>query len=339
MSTAEEIHQGSIVIDATCPAADCDQLHKDFIQGGVTAVAATVGYGVKTEMGSLDYTMKNLGKWLSWIRDDSRHLLHVKSVKDLYRAKQEKKLGIIFHFQGSLPIDDDIKTVELYHRLGLRMVQLCYNAEDLVGCGCEVPDDTGLTEFGKQLIGEMNRLGIVVDCAHTGHKTTLDAIDASDSPVIISHANAYAVHNNQRNLPDDLIKAIAENRGVIGVNGFPGFVADKTRPTLDDMLDHVDHMVKLVGVEHVSIGIDYFQYQAGVVPDDEAQEIYKLLLDTGSWSKEAYPAPPWHYPQGIEMPEKFQNLTIGLHKRGYAKEDIQKILGLNLIRVFGEIWQ
>jgi len=340
MNEAERIHQESILIDATCPIAVNDQIHKNYQQGGATAIAATVGYGVPG-MGSLDFTMKNLGKWFEWIGDDSKNLLHVTSVDDIHRAKKEGKLGIIFHFQGTLPFEDDIKTVELYHRLGVRMVQLCYNAEDLVGCGCgcAVEKDSGLTEFGGQAISEMNRLGIVVDCAHTGYKTSMDAVEASKSPVIISHGNPRAIHNNRRNIEDDLITAVARNGGVVGFNGFPGFVADKPRPTLDDLLDHVDYMVKLVGAEHVCVGIDYFEYQSGAIDDETATAIYNMLLESGAWTKQDYPAPPWYYPEGIEMPEKLGNLTVGLHKRGYSKEEIQGILGLNLIRVFEQIWK
>lgn len=338
MSEAEKIHQESILIDATCPVASIDQCHSQYLQGGATAIAATVGYGVEG-LGHLDFTMKNLAKWFDWFRDDTRNLLHITAIEDIYRAKKEGKLGVIFHFQGTLPFEDDIKTIELYHRLGVRMVQLCYNAPDLVGCGCAVEEDTGLTEFGGQVIAEMNRLGIVVDCAHTGHKTSLDAIEASSYPVIISHGNAKAVHNNHRNLEDELIQAIAKNGGVIGFNGFPGFVADKPRPTLDDLLDHVDYMAKLVGVEHICVGIDYFEYQHGFVDNETATAIYNMLLESGAWNTKDYPAPPWYYPESIEMPDKLQNLTIGLHKRGYSREDIQGILGMNLIRTFEQIWK
>jgi len=338
MSKAEKIHDDSIVIDATCPLAVLDQYHDNYMKGGVTVVAATVGYGA-AEIGTMDFTMKNLGQWLSKFRNNSKKLLHVTSVDDIFKAKAEGKLGVIFHFQGSKPFEDDINSVELYYRLGVRMGQLCYNAKDLVGCGCAVEEDTGLTEFGEQVVGEMNRLGIVVDCAHTGYQTTMDAIEASKSPVIISHGNARAICNNRRNIEDDLIKAIVKSGGVVGFNGFPGFVADKMKPTLDDMLDHVDYMVKLVGAEHICVGIDYYEYQAGVADEETAQLIYQYLLDSGAWAPGEYPPPPWYYPQGIEMPEKMKNLTIGLHKRGYSEEDIKGILGLNIIRVFKEIWQ
>jgi len=334
---AREIHKNAIVIDNTCPLAVLDDYHANYLQGGVTVIAATVGYGM-ANIGTLDYTMKLLGKWLAKFREDGTKLISVTSVDDIYRAKEQGKLGVIFHFQGTTPFEDDINTVELYHRLGVRMCQLCYNEKDLVGCGCAVKEDTGLTVFGEQVIGEMNRLGIVVDCAHTGHNTSMDAIAVSKSPVIISHGNARAVCNNRRNCQDDLIKAIAKNGGVIGFNGFPGFVADKPKPTLDDLLDHVDHMANIAGPENICVGIDYFEYQAGVVDDDTAKQIYDFLISSGSWAKNEYPPPPWHWPQGIEMPEKLENLTIGLDQRGYTEDEIKGILGLNVMRVFKEVW-
>jgi len=207
-----------------------------------------------------------------------------------------------------------------------------------VGCGCSEEADTGLTPFGEKMIAELNRLGMVVDCAHTGYRTTMEAIEASKKPVIISHGNARAICGSRRNLPDDIIKAISLNGGVIGINGYPAFVANKARPTLDDYLDHVDYMVKLVGADHICIGMDYYEYQAGVMDEATARMTYDFLVSSGAWKPEEYPPPPWYYPEGIEMPEKFSNLTTGLLKRGYSEKDVESILGLNIIRVFRESW-
>lgn len=338
MKLAETIHKNALIIDTACPMAVLDQFHDHFIKGGVTAVAATVGYGM-ADIGTFDFTMKNLGKWFDKFRDPDKNLVHVTSTADISRAKKEEKLGILFHFQGTTPFENDINTVELFYRLGVRVVQLCYNDKDLVGCGCAVEKDTGLTEFGGEIIREMNRLGIVIDCAHTGFKTTLDAISASQSPVIISHGNAKAVCSNNRNCEDELLTAIAQNGGVIGVNGFPGFVAPISSPTLDHLLDHVDHMVKIAGPEHVCVGMDYFEYQAGAADNTTADLVYKFLIDSGSWNKQEYPAPPWHYPKGIEMPDTFENLTRGLCDRGYSETDIKGILGMNILRIFDAVWK
>ena len=336
---APTLHRQSVVIDATCPLAVMEDYLENYRTGGLTAIAPTVGYG-QPELGTLAFTFKNLGMWFERIRNDPDRLMLVKGIDDIRSAKETGRLGIIFHFQGSRPLEEDVNNVESFYRLGVRMVQLCYNTCDHAGCGCAEEDDTGLTDFGRQVIAQMNRLGMVVDCAHTGEVTTRDALDASVSPVIISHGNARAVCDNKRNLPDDLIRAVAENGGVIGINGYPAFVAHKARPTLDDLLDHVDHMAGLCGgVDHICIGMDYFEYQAGVVPDETAQQIYDYLLASGSWKPGEYPPPPWHWPSGVEMPEKIGNLTAGLLRRGYDPEDVEKILGNNLLRVFEAVWK
>ncbi len=337
MNDAKKFHEKAVVIDATCPLVATEKYLDNYHQGGVTAVAATVGFGM-AELGSIQYTVKNLGEWFDRFRRHGDNLVHVTTVDDIYRAKKENKLGVIFHFQSSLPYEDDINTVEIYYRIGIRMCQLCYNAADRVGCGCAVEPDTGLTEFGRKAIAEMNRLGMVVDCAHTGYRTSMDAIECSTKPVIISHGNAQAVHNSRRNLPDDLIKAIADNGGVVGLNGYPAFVANKARPTLDDYIDHIKYTADLAGIDHVCIGLDYYQFQAGVMDDATAKASYDYLIQTGAWTSDVYPPPPWYYPESIEMPEKFANLTAGLLRRGFSEGDTEKILGLNLIRVFRGIW-
>ncbi len=235
-------------------------------------------------------------------------------------------MGIIFHFQGTAPFEDDVHTVDLYHKLGLRMCQLCYNEKDRVGCGCAVEHDTGLTGFGQDLIAEMNRLGIVVDCGHTGYNTAMDAIAASASPVVISHGNARAICNNRRNYEDDLIRAVAQNGGVVGFNGFPGFVSNRPKPTMNDLQDHVDHLASIAGPENVCVGIDYFEYQAGVADDETAGQIYNFLLESGAWTREEYPPPPWYYPEGIEMPEKMENLTLVFTDGDNSEDEIKGIL-------------
>lgn len=335
---AAQLHKESIVIDATCPLLGHEDSFEMWLAGGATAACATVGLG-QPEIGKTSVSVRMMGGWLKRIRQNPDKLLLVKSTEDIRRAKAQGKLGIIFHFQGSMPIEDEVNTMEPFHEMGLRVLQLCYNTEDLVGCGSAVAEDKGLTDYGKAVIAEANELGIVVDCAHTGYQTTRQAIDASADPVIVSHSNARAVFDNARNLPDDIIRSVAANGGVIGVNGFPGFVAAKSKPTLDDLLDHVDYIANLVGTDVVCLGIDYFEYQAGVVDDATAKVIYDYLIDSGAWSTDEYPTPPWHYPHGIEMPDKLPNLTAGLVKRGYSEQDIQAILGLNLMRVYDQVWK
>jgi membrane dipeptidase len=208
-----------------------------------------------------------------------------------------------------------------------------------VGDGCEEADDAGLSAFGRQVIREMNRVGMVVDLSHTGHRTTMEAMEASTAPCIFSHANARAVHPSRRNITDAQIDAVAAAGGVIGLNGFPAFVSRRRRPTLDDLLRHADHIAERVGVDHLSVGIDYYQGQWPFADARKARALYAERLAQGRWRPESYPPPPWRYPAGIEVPSKLPALTAGLRRRGYSERDVRKILGENLLRVFRRVWK
>ena len=147
------------------------------------------------------------------------------------------------------------------------------------------------------------------------------------------------MHANDRNLKDDVVKAIAKKGGVIGLNGFPSFVSKSRRPSLDDYMDHIDHIARMVGVEHVGLGLDYFEYQADYSSRLKATIAYYYLLLTGAWNASNYASPPWYYPEGIETPKKLGNLTEGLLRRGFSPKDIALIFGGNIMRVYEEVWK
>ena len=326
-----------VFIDLTAPLATLEAQLAHFAAGGVTALAATVGYGTP-ELGNASFTLKTLGSWFQRFRE-REDLIHILTVADILRAQTENKLGIIFHFQGSLPVESDLNLLEAYHRLGLRMFQLCYNTEDFLGCGCTVKTDTGLTELGRAAIDELNRLGIVVDCAHTGRTTTMDTLALSRAPVIISHGNARAVSPSARNLDDDIIKAVADTGGVVGVNGFPAFVTQNQRPDLSHLIAHIRHMVNVAGEDHVAVGMDYFEYQDGVETLETAKLVYDYLIESKAWDAADYPPPPWQYPRGVEVPQKLFNLIPGLEQAGFTTSQVEKIIGVNALRVFEGIWK
>jgi membrane dipeptidase len=179
------------------------------------------------------------------------------------------------------------------------------------------------------MIAEMNRLGIVVDVSHTGLTSSLEAIEASSAPCIASHSNAAAVHANRRNLPNELVEAIAAGGGVIGMNGFPSFVAASDRPTLDQLIDHIVHIDGLVGPGHVGLGIDF--YEGG-------RADYEAALASGAWSADNYGPPPYHYPAGLEGPAGLPALTARLLERGYEENGVRGILGENWLRVYEDVW-
>ena len=332
MPTAAEIYADSIVIDATCPLLRRKSYIDLYKKGGLTAICPTVG-----SSGDASETFKNVAGWLSFVRgrDD---LMLVKRASDIEAAKRDGKLGIIIHFQGGDPIEADLNLLDGYHAMGLRMLQLTYNVKNRIGDGCEERTDAGLSKFGVQVVKRLNELRIVLDCSHTGIRTTLEAIELSSRPAVFSHANVKKIKDSPRNLTDEQIKAVAKTGGLIGMVGYPAFVADKEKPTLDDLIDHVDYTVDLVGIDHVGMGIDYYEGQHPFSSTEEATAMYNNSIAVGRWSAKSYPPPPYYFPEGIETPDKTPAIAERLDARGYKEADIRKILGGNWMRVFREVW-
>jgi membrane dipeptidase len=327
-----QLHREAIVIDATCPLANREEFLDEWVRGGATAVAPSL----EASRG-VDGAMRSIAQWLKRIEAHPERFLHVTSAAHVTAAKQRGLLGIIFHFQNTDPVADDLDLLAVYARLGVRIVQLTYNRKNRVGDGCEERTDAGLSRFGVRLIHKMNRLGLLVDLSHTGYRTTMEAMEVSSAPPIFSHANCAAVCKSVRNLRDDQIRAVAARGGTIGVVGFPAFVAPVPKPALADLIAHIDHIVSLVGTDVPTLGLDYFEGMAGVAPVDTAAALYRRLIATGEWTVEGYPAPPWHYPAGLERPSEFPHLTAALLDRGYAADDVRKILGGNFLRVFRQV--
>jgi len=331
---AKRLHDRSIVIDGTCPLLHDTAYIDWYIEGGVTIVTPSVGGPVPTQR-----TYDFIGHLLELIRsrDD---LMLIETAQDVYHAKSQDKTGLVFHFQGTDPIGDNLNNVNLFHKLGVRIMQLTYNVDNLVGSGAQENQDNGLTDFGRQLIERCNDVGVIVDCSHTGARTTLEAIEASKQPVICSHSNSKQVFKTQsdRNINDDQVKAIAKSGGVVGVVGFPGLVSSSSRPSMDQFLQHIDHFVNIGGIDHVSLGIDYYPGQHPVADEKEALRIFEETVAAGLWTGPDYPRPPHIYPEGIETPRTMPRLTEALLDHGYSEENTQKILGLNLIRVYREVW-
>jgi membrane dipeptidase len=332
MSDPHALHAAAIVVDAVCPLLQ-DRRYLDwYIAGGVTVAVPTVASTETTSQ-----ALRAIAGWKRAIAGDAR-LVQVAAADAIVAAKAAGKTGILLHFQGADPIEDDLDLVHAYKDLGVGVIQLCYNVKNRVGDGADERTDAGLSYFGVDLIKRLNAARVVVDCSHTGVRTSLDAIEASAAPVVISHGNPRALHDSRRNLPDDLIRAIAGSGGVIGAVGFPGFVGPETRPTLDRFIDHIAYMADLVGIDHVGLGIDYYLGQHPVTPEDAARRQYDAWIASGKWRPGTYPPPPHHYPDGIATPRELPNLTARLIARGFAADDVRKVLGGNWLRVWRAVW-
>lgn len=312
-----------MIIDAAAPLFR--RKWSDWCDIGSAAVSATV----VVEEDTLGAVSK-LGDWLRFLHDHEDRLILATSAAAIRQAKVEGKTAVILHFQSSRPVGYDLQLVEPFHRMGVRIMQLAYNVRGPLGDGCLELSDAGLSSLGKLVVSEMNRLGMVVDLSHAGVRTCLEAVEASTQPVVCSHSNARAICDHPRNLTDDQIRAVASSGGVVGVNAYPAFVkSGGAGPSLSDLLDHIEHIAALVGVEHVGLGLDFF---------DATMEEYERMIGLGIWQRAQYPPPPYLYPTGIAGASQIPNIAEGLGGRGFRPEDIALVMGGSFLRVFEAVW-
>lgn len=228
-------------------------------------------------------------------------------VADIRRAKEENKVAAVLAIEGGEALEGDLGVLRVLHRLGVRAIGLTWNERNDIADGVgDARSGGGLSVFGAELIKEMNRLGILVDVSHLSDAGFWDVIELSSQPIIASHSNARAVCNHRRNLTDDQIKALAKNGGVMGMNFAAGFVKEGGKAALGDLLDHIDHIVSLVGPRHVGLGSDFDGIGAT--------------------------------PEGLTDVSRMPLITEGLFQRGYSEDDIKLILGGNYLRVFEQVW-
>lgn len=251
----------------------------------------------------------------------------VRTVKDIRQAIQDGKLAVSLHFQGTVPIGEDLSLVETFYKRGIRHMLMAYNARNFVGYGCHEEEDKGLTPFGRNLILEMNRVGMLVDVAHTGHRTAMETIEASAKTVIVSHGNIWALYQHPRCVRDELIKAIAAKNGVIGITGLGLFMGNNDA-SVENYVRNIDYIVQLAGAEHVGIGLDY-------VYDMDA------LMRFAENHPEQYPKEGGYFDMEIkQLPHtQIPQVAGALLKKGYSEQAVQNILGQNWLRVLEQVWQ
>jgi membrane dipeptidase len=320
---ALSLHRQAIVIDGLDFSFPTRERFLRMRTAGLTAAHVTLAAYENFEQTAANFTL-----WERALEHNPDVVSAVRTVDDIVAAKMEGRVGIIYGFQNATPIEDELAYVGLFHTLGVRVVQLAYMYQNLVGAGCLEPRDPGLSAFGGDLIRELNRQGVAIDLSHCGQKTTMEAIEASAQPVLFTHANVRSLVDSPRNKSDEELRLLAEHGGVVGAVMFPTFVAPAD-PTIDDWFRHVEYLVKLVGEDHVSVGTDFVEGQAeGFLDRGLGRHVPAGIV----------PGWPWVYPRGMGSVDDFPNITSGLVDRGFGESAIKKILGGNLLRIFGEVW-
>lgn len=325
-AAALAFHRETYVFDGLSIAYVLDEKYTErMLAGGVDGTNVT--FALEEDW---DTVLRNVDRHLTKI-EKNPHLRLCLNAADLRAAKTAGKIGVMFGTQGATMLDDKIWRVETLVRMGMRFLGLAYTTANLFGDGCGEKRDAGITYLGEELIARVNELPVILDLSHCGHRTRAEATAIARAPVC-THSNSAALRDNGRNTTDATVKGMVAKGGMIGVCGLPHSLADEA-PTLDTLLDHVDHFVRLVGVEGVGIGMDYvefYQEMETVVASPSVvtwrtrrPDIFGTLASFGRQS----------YPLGVERVAKLPNFTAGLLARGYKEADVAAIMGGNWLRV------
>ena len=299
-------------------------------EANLDAVHVTVVYHE-----DFDEFLIEVKKWEKLFNENSDLIFLGRDFKDIKKAKEEKKTAIFFGFQNCSPIEDDINLIEKVHKLGCRFMQLTYNNQSLLATGCYEKIDSGITNFGREAVKEMNRVGIVVDMSHSAEKSTIDAIEISEKPIAITHANPSFWHAAKRNKSTNLLKILSESGGILGLSLYPHHLKDNTSCTLESFCEMIARTADIMNVQNIGIGSDLCLGQPDTVVE---------WMRNGTWSKRN------NYGEGTKnkpgFPEQpnwfkdargFKNLENGLKKIGFNANEINGILGNNWFNFYKKI--
>ncbi|RYU14837.1 membrane dipeptidase [Nocardioides iriomotensis] len=323
-SDARRLHDDAVIVDGL----QINNWNREVIQelrtGGVTGVNATAAVWEGTEQ-----TLRAVGEWYQLTRNNQDIVVLAETADDIRKAKDEGRVAVVLGFQNTSPFGDDYRMVEVFHRLGVRVAQLTYNNQNAVGGSCYEPEDSGLTRFGRVIVSEMNRVGMLVDLSHVGNRTSLEAVEASSAPVAITHANPTWFVDNPRNKPDEVIRAVATAGGVVGCCLYP-IVLGGAATTVAEFCAMVARLVDDLGPDQVALGSDCTRNWG----DD-----YVEWLRSGHWRPRGETAAQWpEWPYWFRGPEDFPRVTDGLIDAGLDEKTVRGVLGENWLRLFDDVF-
>ena len=291
-------------------------------QAGITAIHATLVYWENTEE-----SFAKIKYWNDLFQEHKDIITHAKKTEDIIQAKKNNKLAIIFGFQNSAPIANDIFLVEKFFKEGLRFMQLTYNNQTPLAGGCFEPKDSGVSRFGKAVIEEMNRLGMIVDLSHAGKQTCIDAIDFSSKPVAISHANPSFFHKSIRNIDSDVLQKLAKKNGFIGLSLYPYHLKNLGKCKVEEFCSMIKELINLIGEDNIGIGSDLCLNW----PDEIV-----MWMRNGKWTKKIDYGeskdnnPKWpELPNWYSKPSDLKNLFISMCENNISEKVATKIVGEN----------
>jgi membrane dipeptidase len=316
-------------IDALQYANWSEKIFRQMREGKVDAVHVTIAYHE-----NFRETVANIEAWNSYFERFPDLIFQGKSGEDVRLARETNRTAIFYGFQNPSPMEDDIRLVEILHTLGVRFMQLTYNNQSLLGTGCYESRDSGITRMGKEVIEEMNRVGLVVDMSHSAEQSTLEAIEISSRPIVVSHANPGFWEPALRNKSDAILKGLGETGGMLGFSMYPHHLKAKGDCTLQSFCKMIAATAELMGVDHIGLGSDLCQDQPDSVVEWMRVGRWTKKIDYGEGSASNAGFPPM--PGWFKDNRDFGNIEQGLRDVGFSGEETSKIMGDNWLRFFDE---
>ncbi|MEE2600049.1 MAG: membrane dipeptidase [SAR324 cluster bacterium] len=304
-----------------------EDIFRQMNEGGVSAVHVTICYHE-----DFQEMVENVIAWNRLFDEYSDFIFQGRSSDDVLKGANEGRTAIIFGFQNCSPIEDNIGLVEICHQLGVRFMQLSYNNQSLLATGCYEEDDPGITKMGRQVISEMNRVGLVVDMSHSAARSTMEAIEISTRPIAITHANPLFWCDALRNKSDDVLKALAESGGILGFSMYPHHLKNKSACLLEDFCEMIARTAEMIGVERIGMGSDLCQNQPDSVVEWMRNGTWSIDRDFGEGSANSAGFP--EQPEWFRDNRDFRNIFSCLRKKGFSENEVKKIAGLNWLEFF-----
>jgi len=317
----------SIVIDALSADGDWGEAaFEAYKRSGLTVIQTSLANQ------DLAVAQRDLKGWQERFDRYPDRLMKVVRGGDIAEAKQTRRLGVILGFQNATMIGSSLRDLDVLHGAGTRCIQLTYNSRNLLGDGCTERTNAGLSDFGVEVVRRMNELGIVVDLSHCGEQTSRDGIAFSKRPAAFTHTMCKAVYDHVRAKSDELLKAIADKGGMVGIATLGYFIGPTPQTRFDDYLRHIDHAVKIAGIDHVGVASDYSIRGIEATATRETWYLPRLKSFKPIYNVRW---PPWI--KELDPPERYRTIAHGLARRGYKTGDIEKIIGGNWARYFTEV--
>ena len=317
----------SLFIDALQYNNWSEEILKQMNQGGLSAVHVTICYHE-----DFQEMVQNVIDWNRRFEDFSNLIFLGRTAADVVKAQKEGRTAIFFGFQNCSPIEDDIGLVEVCHQLGARFMQLTYNNQSLLGTGCYEENDPGITRMGKQVIKEMNRVGLVVDMSHSAERSTLEAIEISERPIAITHANPTFWHPALRNKSNEVLKALGESGGMLGFSVYPHHLKDGSDCTLESFCNMIADTAEIMGIKNIGIGTDLCQNQPDSVVEWMRNGTWTNDRDYGEGSASFAGFPD--QPEWFRDNRDFVNIATGLRSVGFSNDDVDLVMGKNWLNFF-----